>query len=33
VGWSLMDGPPPFYGPFGLPVHIQVAEETGARSV
>jgi lipopolysaccharide transport system ATP-binding protein len=33
VGWSLLDGAPPFYGPFGLPVHIQVAEESGARSV
>jgi lipopolysaccharide transport system ATP-binding protein len=26
VGWSLLDGPPPFYGPFGLPVQINVAE-------
>ena len=25
VGWSLMDGPPPFYGPFGLPIQISVA--------
>jgi lipopolysaccharide transport system ATP-binding protein len=25
VGWSLMDGPPPFYGPYGLPVHVEIA--------
>lgn len=23
VSWSLLDGIPPFYGPYGLPVHIQ----------
>jgi len=33
VGWSLMDGPPPFYGPFGLPIQIQVGEESSAQSV
>lgn len=23
VSWSVFDGPPPFYGPFGLPIHIE----------
>jgi lipopolysaccharide transport system ATP-binding protein len=25
VSWSLLDGIPPFYGPYGLPVHVEVA--------
>jgi hypothetical protein len=33
VGWSLMDGPPPFYGPFGLPIQINVAQESAAGTV
>ncbi len=27
VGWAIMEGPPPFYGPFGLPIQINVVEE------
>jgi hypothetical protein len=27
VGWSLLEGVPPFYGPFGLPVQVTVASE------
>lgn len=29
--WSLMDGPPPFYGPFGLPVHIQMESAENSK--
>ena len=25
VSWSLLDGIPPFYGPYGLPVHLEIA--------
>jgi hypothetical protein len=31
VSWSLLDGIPPFYGPYGLPVHVKIESAENSK--